>query len=134
MNKVILMGNLTKDFEANEALTVARSSMALNRGKDKDGNDKGADFPSIVAFGNSVKALVEYGKKGRRFLVEGHIQTGSYERNGSKVYTTDVVIDKWEFGDSRANNAQPSLGVAPEISDSEFMHIPDGIEEELPFN
>lgn len=133
MNKVILMGRLTKDFEANEVMTVARSSIAIDRGKDKDGNDKGVDFLNLVVFGNSVKALTEYGKKGRRFLIEGHIQTGSYEKKGSKVYTTDVIIDRWEFADSKPESSEPVLYGAMTYN-TEFMTIPEGIDDELPFN
>lgn len=135
MNKHIYLGNLTDDFkkvETSTDMTIARGSIALNRGKDKDGNDRGADFPSLVAFGNIAENMLKYGKKGRRFLIEGHVQTGSYEKDGRKVYTTDTVIDRWEFADSKPAE-QPQLGAQPQINDSEFMTIPAGIEEELPF-
>lgn len=131
MNKCIFMGNLSKDFEVGysaNGLAVGRSSLALNRGKDKDGNDRGADFINLVAFGNKAETMERYGKKGKRFLFETHVQTGSYEKDGRKVYTTDFVVDRFEFADS-ANTATS----APVTDSEEFMHIPDGIDDELPF-
>lgn len=131
MNKIILLGNLTKDMAISTSgdLKIARGSIAISRGKNKDGNDKGADFPTLVAFGKRAEFFERFGKKGRRFLIEGHIQTGSYEKDGVKHYTTDVIIDQVEFADSKPTQAEP----APTPDNDGFMEIPDGVDE-LPFN
>lgn len=100
MNNVILVGRTTKAPDVrvtNNGLTVARFSVAIDRGKDKDGNDKGADFPNVVVFGRQAENCEKYLKKGLKVAVQGHIQTGSYEKDGKKVYTTDVVADRVEF-------------------------------------
>lgn len=126
MNKEYFMGNLTRDFEYRQGDTnVARGSMALNRGRDE------ADFVNVVAFGNTADMLAQYGKKGRRFLFECHIRSGKYtDKDGKTVYTEDHVIDKFEFADSKQAEAKPSEAPAS----NEFMNIPDGIDEELPFH
>jgi len=133
MNKVIFCGNLTRDFEyrVNSNVAVARGSMALNRGKDKDGKDKGADFVNLVAFNKTAELMDKYGRKGRKFLFICHVNTGSYEKDGHKVYTTDFVIDNVEFIDSRPeNNTQE----ATTEEASGFMPMPADIsDEELPF-
>lgn len=100
MNSVITIGNLTRDPDVRyteSGLAIARFSVALNRGKDKDGNDRGADYPSCIAFGKTAELMERYVRKGDKIAVEGHIQTGSYEKDGKKVYTTDVVADRVEF-------------------------------------
>ncbi len=100
MNNVILIGRTTKDPEirvSNSGLAVARFSVAIDRGKDKDGNDKGADFPNVVVFGKQAENCEKYLHKGLKVAIQGHIQTGSYEKDGKKVYTTDVVADRVEF-------------------------------------
>lgn len=130
MNKVILMGRLTKDFTTNEAGTVARSSLAVDRGKDKDGNDRGADFINLVAW-NSIQALTTYCTKGTKLLVEGRITTSSYEKDGRKIYNTDVTVDRWEFAESKSAKTSEAK---PNYSEDEFMKIPENIDEELPFN
>ena len=102
MNKVFLMGRLTKDVEVKytpQQMAVARVSVALDRGKDKNGQDRGADFPSCVAFGRTAENLERFSGKGLRIAVEGHLQTGNYEKNGIKHYTTDVIVDRLEFID-----------------------------------
>lgn len=103
MNNVCLIGRITRDPEvrygAQSQMAVARFSVAIDRGKDKDGNDRGADFPSIVCFGKTAELVEKYLGKGRLIGIEGHIQTGSYEKDGHKVYTTDVVADKVRFLD-----------------------------------
>ena len=131
MNSAIFMGNLTKDFEIKNTDTVkiARGGMALNRGKDKDGNDRGTDFINIVAFGRRADFFERFGQKGRRFLIETHVQTGSYKnKDGNTVYTTDFIVDSVEFADSKTETTP-----AP-VTDDGFMSIPDGIDEELPWN
>ena len=96
MNNVVLIGRLTRDPEVRyteSQLAVARFSIAV----DKNGKDKGADFPSIAVFGKQAENCEKYLNKGRKVAIQGHIQTGSYEKDGRKVYTTDVVADRVEF-------------------------------------
>ncbi len=96
MNNVTLIGRLTRDPEVRyteSQLAVARFSIAV----DKNGKDKGADFPSIAVFGKQAENCEKYLNKGRKVAIQGHIQTGSYEKDGRKVYTTDVVADRVEF-------------------------------------
>ena len=138
MNKCIFMGRVTKDSEVRyvdvyNSLAVARNSMAIDRGKDKDGNDRGADFINLVAFGRTAEFCEKFMTKGRRFLIESHVQTGSYtNQEGNKVYTTDFVIDRIEFADAKPEGTVAANASA--ASDSNFMNLPDGIDEELPFN
>lgn len=127
MNKVILIGRLCEDptesYTAGEnAVAVSRYRLAVNR----RGKDKEADFINIVTFGKAAEFAVKYLKKGQRIAISGRIQTGSYtNRDGKKVYTTDVVADEQEFADSKKEDADNSSG---------FMAIPEGEIEELPFN
>lgn len=127
MNKCIFLGNLVKDFEVrygNNGLAVARAALALNRGKDKDGNDRGADYINLVAFGKTAEFFEKYGTKGRRFLLEAHVQTGSYEKDGNKVYTTDFVVDHAEFADSKPDNAKADSNNSDGFSVDYDMDIP----------
>lgn len=133
MNKVILAGRLTKDAEIRNADSdkkVARVGLAVNRTFKKDGEGQQADFINLVAFKNQADFLEKYGKKGVKFIVTGRIQTGSYDKDGTKVYTTDVIVEQLEFAESR-NSGSGDLGA---IADGDgFANIPDGIDEELPF-
>lgn len=101
MNNVCIVGRLTKDINlryTQNNLAFARFNLAINRGKDKDGNDKGADFPSVVVFGRQAENCDKYLKKGRLVGIQGRIQTGSYKnKNGDTVYTTEVVANNVEF-------------------------------------
>lgn len=100
MNKAILHGRIARDPDVRttqSGQTVARTSIAVDRGKSKDGKDNGADFISCVAWGKTAELLGSYFPKGKEILAEGRIQTGSYEKDGKKVYTTDVVLDRVEF-------------------------------------
>jgi single-strand DNA-binding protein len=152
MNKVILMGRLTRDpevrYSAGEnATAVARYTLAVDRRFRRDGENN-ADFIGCVAFGRSAEFAEKYLRQGTKIVVSGRIQTGSYtNRDGQKVYTTDVVVEDQEFAESKAAAAesgmmrQPSpMAAAPMPSPSQasagdgFMNIPDGIDEELPFN
>lgn len=102
MNNVTLIGRLTRDPEVRYSDTgtaVGRFSLAIDRGKDKKGEDRGADFPSVVCFGKTAELVEKYVAKGRLVGVTGRLQTGSYEKDGHKVYTTDVVADRIEFLD-----------------------------------
>lgn len=131
MNNVSLIGNLTRDPEIrwSSDLAVARFSIAINRGKDKNGNDKGADYPNIVVFGKQAENCEKYLSKGKKVSVTGHIQTGSYEKDGRKVYTTDVIADRIEFLTPLSQGATD-----PQSYDSD---VPKGFEaiddEDIPF-
>lgn len=100
MNSVNLVGNLTRDPEVRytgSGMAVARFSIAINRGKDRDGNDRGADFPSIIVFGKQAENCEKFLAKGLKVAIQGKVQTGSYEKDGKKVYTTDIVANRVEF-------------------------------------
>ena len=146
MNKVILVGRLTKDPEVkNTASQVpfCNFTVAVDR-RFKDANgQRQADFISCVAFGRTAEFIEKYFTKGNRIGVYGHIQTGSYtNKDGARVYTTDVVVDEAEFVESRSEGAgnagsgftAPASNQAPAPAGDGFMNIPDGLEEELPFN
>ncbi len=142
MNKVILMGRLTRDAEikAGANTTIARFNLAVDRRFAKDDDAQKADFIGCVAFGKTAEFLERFGRKGMKFVIEGRIQTGSYtNKDGQKVYTTDVITESVEFAESKAAsqasssaNSEPMFVPAPD-NDSDFMNIPDGIEDELPF-
>ncbi len=146
MNKVILMGRLTKDPEVRYSqgegsLAIARFSLAVDRrrtGNNADGQT--ADFINIVAFGKLGEFAEKYLHKGTKVPLSGRIQTGSYtNKDGVKVYTTDVIADDIEFAESK-NSAGNDGGFSgnsmsqPASAGDGFMNIPDGIDEELPFN
>ena len=142
MNKVILMGRLTRDPDVRysngeNATAVARFSLAVDRRFKRDG-DQNADFISCVAFGKNAEFIEKYFRQGMRVTVCGRIQTGSYtNRDGQKVYTTDVVVEEQEFAESKkASEGNRDAGPAPNNAPGGdgFMNIPDGIDEELPFN
>ncbi|MCI9075476.1 MAG: single-stranded DNA-binding protein [Dorea sp.] len=153
MNKVILMGRLTRDpdvrYSAGESSTaVARYTLAVDRRfrRNNDG-EQTADFIGCVAFGRSAEFAEKYLRQGLKVVVTGRIQTGSYtNRDGQKVYTTDVVVEDQEFAESKAasephmnSGYQGGYQAAPAPAPSApagdgFMNIPDGIDEELPFN
>lgn len=141
MNKVILMGRLTRDPDirytqpnsAQEQTCIARYSLAVNRRFNRDGEQK-ADFISCVAFGRQAEFAEKYLRKGTKIALTGRIQTGSYtNRDGQKVYTTDVVVEEQEFAESKAAGQITQQNPAP-VSEDGFMEIPDGLEEELPFS
>ena len=145
MNNVILMGRLTRDPEirysqGEKPTVVARYTLAVNRRFKREG-DPEADFISCVAFGKPAEFAEKYLRKGVKLLVSGRIQTGSYtNKDGVKVYTTDVIIENQEFAesknsDSSATSTAPKPAPAPASNQPDgFMTIPDGIDEELPFN
>ena len=140
MNKVILLGILTRDPEVRHSQgenssAVARYTLAVDR-KFKQEGQPTADFINCVAFGKSAEFVEKYLRQGVKIAVVGRIQTGSYtNKEGQKVYTTDVVVEEHEFAESKSSQGtseqQPKPQPAP---DGEFMFIPDGIDEELPFN
>ena len=147
MNKVILMGRLTRDpdvrYSAGESGTsVARYTLAVDRRFNKRDGEATADFISCVVFGRGAEFAEKYFHQGIRIVVSGRIQTGSYtNREGQKVYTTEVVVEEQEFAESKnassANTqsyqAAPAPAPSADAGDG-FMNIPDGIDEELPFN
>ena len=139
MNKVILMGRLTRDPEVrytqgNNAMAIARYSLAVDRRFKRDG-EPDADFINCVAFGKSGEFAEKYLKKGTKIAVVGRIQTGSYtNKDGQKVYTTDVVVEEQEFAESKNSGSSDNNQSAPANKNTDFMNIPDGIDEELPFN
>lgn len=131
MNRVILMGRLSKDVDMrmNGDQAISRFSMAV----DRKGKDAGADFISCVAFGKIAEFIEKYFAKGNRIAIEGNIRTGSYQnKDGKTVYTTDVVVNSAEFCESKKDS---SSGSAKPIENEGFMAVADGLEDEgLPFN
>lgn len=142
MNKVILMGRLTREPEVrysggDNSMAVARYTLAVDRRIKKDG-EQAADFISCVAFGKSAEFTEKYLHKGTKMTISGRIQTGSYtNRDGQKVYTTDVIVEEQEFAESKGAGSRntPGSEVPTSAAGADgFMNIPDGIDEELPFN
>lgn len=132
MNLVCISGRLTKEPVVNYApasqQAVARFTVALDRGKDRNGENRGADFPNCVAFGKTAENLERYSGKGLRVQVTGHLQTGSYEKDGVKHYTTDVIADRIEFIDWKTAEGSGNAVPAVEMPDS-FEEI----DEDCPF-
>lgn len=153
MNKVILMGRLTRDPEVrytagDNSLAIARYTLAVDRRFKRDG-EATADFIPCVAFGRSAEFAEKYFYQGIRITISGRIQTGSYTNNeGNRVYTTEVVVEEQEFAESKSASqanagayqqsyqSQQSAAAyeAPKPAADGFMNIPEGLEEELPFN
>ena len=148
MNRVILMGRLTRDPEVRysqgeNATAVARYTLAVDRRFSRNNDEQTADFINCVAFGRAGEFAEKYLHKGTKIAVTGRIQTGSYtNKDGVRVYTTDVVVEDHEFAESK-NAASAGDGgyvpagrpvSAPASAGDGFMNIPDGIDEELPFN
>ena len=145
MNKVILMGRLTRDAEirysqGESSTAIARFTLAVDRRFHRDNEEQSADFIGCVAFGKTAEFLEKFGHKGTKFVLEGRIQTGSYtNKDGQRVYTTDVIAENVEFAESKskAGGSAPSNDAGAfsgQAGDDGFMNIPDGIDEELPFN
>ena len=150
MNKAILMGRLTRDPEVRytqgeNQMAIARYTLAVDRRFNRNGDENTADFINCVSFGKTAEFAERYFRKGTKIAISGRIQTGSYtNKDGAKVYTTEVVVEEQEFAESKnaAGNAQSypqsyqtSPAPAPSVDAGDgFMNIPDGIDEELPFN
>ena len=148
MNRVILLGRLTRDpnvtYSQKDNSAIARFTIAVDRRMRRDASTEGqqtADFIGCVCFGKTAEFAEKYLRQATKVACQGRIQTGSYtNKDGQKVYTTDVVLDDIEFAESKAaagegvreasSKAQPS---GPSGGDSGFMSIPDGIDDELPF-
>lgn len=148
MNKVVLMGRLTRNpdvrySQGERPMAVARYTLAVNRRFKRDG-EPDADFINCVAFGRQGEFAEKYLKQGTKIVISGRIQTGSYvNKDGNRVYTTDVVVEEQDFCESKASQGNHSFGggfepagrPAPSAAAGDgFMSIPDGIEEELPFS
>ncbi|MEE1256264.1 MAG: single-stranded DNA-binding protein [Lachnospiraceae bacterium] len=151
MNKAILMGRLTRDPEVRytqgeNQMAIARYTLAIDRRFKRDGEQE-TDFISCVAFGKAGEFAERYFRKGTKVAITGRIQTGSYtNKDGVKVYTTDVVVEEQEFAESKNSNGNNTSNSneysgnnnnnsAPQsYAGDGFMNIPDGIDEELPFN
>lgn len=148
MNKVILMGRLTRDPDVRTTAgenptTVARYTLAVDRRFKREG-EQSADFISCVVFGKGAEFASNYLRQGTKIAITGRLQTGSYtNKDGQKVYTTDVMVEEHEFAESKgaSGNSQAAPAAAPApatrppvASAEEFVNIPDGIDEELPFN
>ena len=147
MTRVLLMGRLTRDAEirysqGESSTAIARFSLAVDRRFRKEGDEQTADFINCVAFGRTAEFMERFGRKGTKFVAEGRIQTGSYtNKDGQRVYTTDVVVESVEFAESKSAASGSDGGFTPadrpspsQAAGDGFMNIPDGIDEELPFN
>jgi single-strand DNA-binding protein len=138
MNKVLLIGRLIKDVEmrysASNDTAIARYTLAVNRPFKREGEPE-ADFLPCVAFNKTAEFAEKYLAKGIRVAIEGRIQTGSYTNGkGKKVYVTEIVVERQEFLEKKTRHSQPEANAAANNSENAFMDIPDGIDEELPFN
>lgn len=144
MNRVILMGRLTKNPDVRytsgeKPMAVARYTLAVDRKFKRDG-EQTADFISCVAFGKQAQFAENYLHQGMKMVISGHIQTGSYtNRDGQKVYTTDVVVEEHEFAESKSASENPGALYDTQRRSSNmdsdgFMSIPEGIDDELPFS
>ena len=140
MNKVILLGNLTRDPEirysqGDNSLAIARFSLAVNRRFSKDG-EKEADFFNCTAFGRQAEFVEKYFKQGSRMMLAGRLQNDNYtNKNGEKVYTVQVIVEEVEFAEKKnSSGGSAGKGAADLGTGDDFMSIPDGIENGLPFN
>lgn len=136
MNKWLGMGRLTRDADVRvttgtEPMTIARFTLAVDRKWAKKDAEQGADFISCIAFGKKAEFVERYVKQGTKVCIEGRIQTGNYtNKEGMKVYTTDVVVEDIEFAESKAKDSQEAPKPAP---DNGFIKVPEGLENDLPF-
>ena len=128
MNKVFLMGRLTKelDLKSGKDKSYLRNNLAVDR------RGEGTDFINLVFFGKTAETVDKYCHKGSKILIEGHIQTGSYEKDGKKVYTTDVIVDSFDFAESKGAESKGESS-SEAASGDEFMNVPVD-DPDLPFN
>ena len=145
MNKVVLMGRLTRDpevryIEGDNPTTIARYTLAVDRKFKRDGEPT-ADFIRCIVFGKAAEFTEKYLQKGIKVVISGRIQTGSYtNRDGVKVYTTDIVVEEQDFAESKAVSEQNRENYNHEgqtgesVGSDGFMNVPEGLEEELPFS
>lgn len=136
MNKAIFVGRMTADADVRYSAdnnAIARFTLAVDR-KYKRDNEPTADFITCVAFGKTAEFIEKYFSKGKKIGLTGHIQTGSYtNKDGAKVYTTDVIVEECEFVESKADAPSNDAPRAEQKASDGFMNIPDDIQEELPF-
>ena len=134
MNSVVLIGRLVRDADirytqADEPMTIARFTLAVDRRYKRDG-EQSADFISCIAFGKTADIIEKYVRKGMKIAIDGRIQTGSYtNKEGQKIYTTDIVVNNMEFLEKKESAQEPPTGPVP----SEFVPIPDEVDMALPF-
>lgn len=145
MNKVILMGRLTKAPEVRksagqESTAVARYTLAVDRRFRRE-NEATADFIPCVTFGKNAEFAEKYLRQGMKIAITGRIQTGSYEKDGKKIYTTDVIVEEQEFAESKNASSGSAAGSQEQqtpppapVGPDGFMNIPEGMEEDLPFS
>ena len=143
MNKAILMGRLTRDPEVRysqgeRAMAIARYTLAVDRRgrRNQDGNEQTADFINCVAFDRAGEFAEKYFRQGLRIVITGRIQTGSYtNKDGNKVYTTDIIVDEQEFADSKNTSSDNSRSEPSNVVRDSFMDISDVVPDpDLPFN
>lgn len=139
MNKSILIGRLVRDAEirytsGEKPTVIASFSLAVDRKFKQDGQPT-ADFINCKAFGKVAELVEKYVSKGSKIAVTGRIQTGNYtNKDGVKVYTTDVIVEEIEFCESKGSNASNNISNQQAVGNDGFMNIEDGIDEQLPFN
>lgn len=136
MNRAFICGRLVRDVEIKYSqgsnIAVGKTSIAVNRGKSKDGKDLGADFINIVVYGKQAENFCNFKHKGDMVLIEGHITTGSYEKDGKKIYTTEVTADRIDFLTKDTNapqNEKETAGVQEKIPEG-FTQLTD---DDIPF-
>ena len=149
MNKVILLGRLTRDIEVRYSTgerptAIARYTLAVQRRFNREG-EQDADFVSCVAFGKAAEFAEKYFRQGTKIVIAGRIQTGSYiNRDGRKMHTTDVVVEEQEFAESKSaseansggcqNNNQGQQNRGQTYQQQSFPTDKDGLSDELPFH
>lgn len=139
MNKVILMGNLTRDPEirytqGEKTMAIARFSLAINRRFSRDG-ETNVDFFNCTAFGKQAEFVEKYFRQGSRMLLVGRIQNDNYtNKNGEKVYSVQIMADEIEFAERKQAGGNNNAEQTQKQDDDDFMEIPENIESELPFN
>lgn len=137
MNSVQLLGRLTRDPDVrytDGGSTIAKFSLAVDRRFKQEGGDT-ADFINCIAFGKTAEFIEKYFFKGTKIALNGRIQTGSYtNKENVKVFTTDVVVENVEFAETKNSNSNAGRNVSAPVQNGDFMSIPEGIEDELPFN
>lgn len=140
MNKVVLMGRLVRDpesaygeqGESQESMCITKYTLAVDR---RVKGQRGADFIPCVAFGNRGEFAEKYFRKGTKVTISGRIKTGTYtNKDGQKVYTFDVVVDEQEFAESKGSSEHNRQQESDCDAGDGFMNIPEGVDEELPFN
>ena len=139
MNKVIFLGNLTRDpdmgyTQSETPIAIARFSLAVNRRYSPSG-EQGTDFFNCIAFGKQAEFVEKYFRKGSRMLLCGRLQNNNYtNRNGEKVYSVQVIAEEIDFGEKKETAPVPASQSLPQQEEDDFMNIPDDINHDFPFN